>query len=298
MMRQKWISLMALILCASFLLPSVVTAREVTPDYFLEMTEDAQEQYLENTGMSYEEAAGWSTDGGGSLMDDGYVQCDACGGWYLNGREFRNHFCTGSTYVQPSSSWTSNDDYYNALVNGNLNTDTFTATGTLYVNTANGKSLNLRARPNTNGAILTTIPNGAAVTLFWYENSSWAYVAYRSYFGFCMTRHLSERAPSSNNHYTPSYNEATVATGTDATLNQMFKGFHYVNYEAAVRPSTPSGFVNMRWAPSKSAPVQCIYYADTILTVIATNGTWSQVYNELTGQGGFMMNAFLNKYLY
>ena len=327
-MKQKWISLLALVLCAALLLPSVVMAREVTPEDFLEMTEDAQEQYLENSGMSYEEAAGFSTDGGGWMTDHDYVQCAACGGWYMSGNEFRNHICSGSNsdyYVQceacggwymsgnefrnhfctgrpsnPSSSWTSEDDYYNALVEGQLNPDTTTAIGTLYVNTANGKGLNMRSRPNTNGQILTTIPNGSAVTLFWYENSSWAYVAYRSYFGFCMTRHLSEY-PGSNNHSSgsssSSHNSATVASGSDTNLNQMFKGFKYVNYTAAVKPSSPTGFVNMRWAPSKTAPVQCIYYADTVLNVIATNGTWSQVYNELTGQGGFIMNAFLNKYL-
>lgn len=305
-MKQKWISLLALVLCAALLLPSVVMAREVTPEDFLEMTEDAQEQYLENSGMSYEEAAGWSTDGGGWMTDHDYVQCADCGGWYMSGNEFRNHFCTGRP-SNPSSNWTSEDDYYNALVEGQLNPDTTTAIGTLYVNTANGKGLNMRSRPNTNGQILTTIPNGSAVTLFWYENSSWAYVAYRSYFGFCMTRHLSEY-PGSNNHSSgsnnhssgsssSSHNSATVASGTDNNLNQMFKGFKYVNYTAAVKPSSPTGFVNMRWAPSKTAPVQCIYYADTVLSVIATNGTWSQVYNELTGQGGFIMNAFLNKYL-
>lgn len=377
-MRQKWTSLLALVLCASLLLPSVVMAREVTPDFFLEMTEDAQEQYLENSGMSYEEAAGFSTDGGGSLMDDGYVQCDtcggwymngnefrnhictaydpweyestdsgatllddgyvqcaacggwymngnefrnhycnayepwgseatdgggsllddgyvqcdACGGWYMNGNEFRNHFCTGNT-SNPSSSWTSSNDYYDALVEGHLNADTTTAIGTLYVNTANGKGLNMRARPNTNGNIITTIPNGAAVTLFWYENNAWAYVAYRSYFGFCMTRHLSENTvsaarPSSGTANTP---------GTNADPNKMFQGFTHVRYDVAVKPSNPSGFVNMRWAPSKSAEVQCIYYANTVLQVLATNGVWSQVYDELTDQCGFIMNEYLNKYL-
>ena len=47
MMKQKWTTLLALVLCAALLLPSVVMAGEVTPEFFLEMTEDAQEQYLE-----------------------------------------------------------------------------------------------------------------------------------------------------------------------------------------------------------------------------------------------------------
>ena len=377
MMKQKWTTLLALVLCAALLLPSVVMAGEVTPEFFLEMTEDAQEQYLENSGMSYEEAAGWSTDGGAELMDDGYVQCDicggwymngnefrnhicepydpweyeptdggasllddgyvqcescggwymngiefrshycdifdpweyessssssmdddyvqctSCGGWYMNGNEFRNHFCTGHT-SNPSSSWTSKDDYYDTLVSGSLNADTTVAIGNLYVNTANGKGLNMRSRPNTNGKILTTIPNGAAVTLFWYENNSWAYVAYRSYFGFCMTRHLSENQVSAPK---PAAKPSTPASKVEDPKN-MYNGFQHVSYEVAVRPSTSSGFLNMRWAPSKSADVQCIYYADTVLQVLATNGVWSQVYDVMTDQCGFIMNEYLNKYLY
>ena len=144
----------------------------------------------------------------------------------------------------------------------------------------------MRSRPNTNGKILTTIPNGAAVTLFWYENNSWAYVAYRSYFGFCMTRHLTEAAPGSSK-----------PAAAEADPNKMYKGFKHVRYDVAVRPSNPSGFVNMRWAPSKSAEVQCIYYADTVLQVLSTNGVWSQVYDALTDQCGFIMNEYLNKYL-
>lgn len=284
-MKQKWLSLMALLLLASLLLPSLASAGEVTPEFFLEMADDAQQQYLINSGLSYEEAAGWITDGGAGLMESGYVQCGSCGGWYMNGNEFRNHFCTGNP-ANPSSSWTSSNDYYNALVQGQLDTDTVIAIGNLYVNTANGKSLNLRARPNSNGDILFSIPNGSAVTLFWYENSSWAYVAYRSYFGFCMTRHLSEKEPAASK---------PVVTQDDP--NQMFKSFKHVNYDVTVKPSTPTGFVNMRWAPSKSADVQRIYYADTVLHVLATNGTWSQVYDVQTNQCGFMMNAFLNKIL-
>lgn len=257
LMKQKWLSLLALMLCVTLLLPTIAVSE--------------------------------STDGGAALLDAGYVQCDDCGGWYMNGNEFRNHFCTGNP-DNPSSSWTSKDDYYDALVKGDLNADTIMAIGTLYVSTANGKSLNMRARPDSNGKILTTIPNGSAVTLFWYENSSWAYVAYRSYFGFCMIRHLTEKEPAAGN-------TTGNAAAAQEDPNKMYKGFKHVSYRAAVKPSNPTGFVNMRWAPSKSAKVQSIYYADTILHVLATNGTWSQVYDVQTNQCGFMMNAYLNKLL-
>lgn len=252
-MNRKWLSLAALILCAALLLPTF--------------------------------AAGSSTDGGAKLMDDGYVQCDSCGGWYMNGNEFRNHFCTGNP-ANPSSSWTSEDDYYDALVQGQLDADVVTALGTLYVNTANGKGLNLRTRPSTQGDIQVSIPNGSAVTLFWYENSTWAFVAYRSYFGFCMVRHMSDTAPADNK-----------APAAQDDPNAMYKGFTHVSYNVAVRPSNPTGFVNTRWAPSKSSQMMCIYYAGTVLHVLATNGTWSQVYDPQTNQCGFMMNAYLTKLL-
>ena len=287
-MKQKLFPLLALILYTALLRPTMVMAQDVTPEFFLEMTDDAQEQYLKNIGMSYEEATGLSTDGGAALLDDGYVQCDNCGGWYMNGNEFRNHICTGNS-SNPSSSWTSSNDYYDALVNGNFSTSTMTAIGTLYISTANGRGLNMRTRPNVDGDILAIIPNGSAVTLYWYENASWAYVSYRGHTGFCMTRHLSGTAGSTS---------SSASTLPETNPANMFKGFYQVSYIAAVKPSTPSGFVNMRWAPSKSADVQCIYYADTILRVLATNGTWSQVYNEQTRQCGFMMNAYLNAFLY
>ena len=299
-MKQKWTALLALVLCAALLLPSVVMAGEVTPDFFLEMAEDAQKDYLEQTGLTYEEAAGltggnnkepWkpeSTDTS-ALLEQGYVQCIDCAGWYMNGNEFRNHFCTANP-ANPSSSWTSKEDYYDALVEGDLNSDTVIAIGELYVNTANGKSLNLRARPSTDGEILTSLPNGTSVTLFWYEDSAWAYVAYRSYYGFCMIRHLSEQ-PGSTAAAAP----APSAADTDPS--KMYDHFKMVNYSVSVKPSNPTGFVNMRWAPSKAADVQCIYYANTVLRVLATNGTWSQVYDTQTNQCGFMMNAYLNKLL-
>ena len=258
-MKRKWLSLLAWMLCVALLLP-MVAAAEGTDPY-----------------------------GGFDLMNGGYVQCNDCGGWYMNGNMFRNHFCTGNP-ANPSSSWTSEDDYYDALVNGEMNTDTFTAIGTLYVSTANGKGLNMRTRPNTQGEIQYIIPNGSAVTLFWYEDSAWAFVAYRSYFGFCMTRHLSDVAPAAP--------KATPTPAKEADPNKMFAGFKHVDYYAAVRPSNPTGFVNMRWMPSMSAEVQCIYYANTVLRVLATNGTWSQVYNMQTNQSGFMMNAYLNKLLH
>ena len=60
-----------------------------------------------------------------------------------------------------------------------------------------------------------------------------------------------------------------------------------------MRPSNPSGYVNMRWAPSKSTSVHEVYYAGETLQVIADNGTWCQVYDTSRNICGFMMKQFL-----
>ena len=61
----------------------------------------------------------------------------------------------------------------------------------------------------------------------------------------------------------------------------------------SVKPSTPGGFVNLRWGPSKSVSVMTKLYADTQVTVIAKDNTWAQVYDPETGYVGFMMLSFL-----
>ena len=61
-----------------------------------------------------------------------------------------------------------------------------------------------------------------------------------------------------------------------------------------VQPSTPSGFVNLRWAPSKKMAIQSTYYAGYTLRVLAEDGVWAQVLDESSGTCGFMMLSFLN----
>ena len=99
-----------------------------------------------------------------------------------------------------------------------------------------------------------------------------------------MTRYLSGTRPSGG---------GSSGGGGSSSSTISFKGFASTYYTASVRPSTPSGYVNMRWAPSKSTAVQQIYYAGETLQVIADNGTWCQVYDTSRNICGFMMKQFL-----
>lgn len=155
--------------------------------------------------------------------------------------------------------------------------------GPQYVNTANGKGVHLRSGPSKNDPILMTIPYGARVDSYEYYNNSWGYVSYKGSYGYAMSRYFSSTKPSA---------PAPQPTSKPVSTN-IFSRFEKTSYYVTVRPSTPSGYVNLRWAPSKSYSIQGTYYAGSVLHVIAQNNTWAQVYDESTDTCGFMMRSFL-----
>ncbi len=157
--------------------------------------------------------------------------------------------------------------------------------GPQYVNTSNGKGVNLRTGPSKDCDILTSIPYGAMVDSYEYYDGVWAQISYRGFYGFAMTRYFSSEQPS------PSPSPTSKPSGDTG----LYKNFTQVDYYANVNPPTPSGYVNLRWAPSKSAPIHGNYYAGASLHVISTNGAWSQVYDESTQTCGFMMSTFLTE---
>lgn len=194
-----------------------------------------------------------------------YAYCAACGGTYLEGNEYRNHICVSKADTNQR------------------------AIGTLYVDTANGGNLRMRARPDTNSAEVASLKNGTALKLYSYVNSQWAYVSYKDYYGYCMVRYLSDMKPD----------RKPAATSVPPTIQQnAYANFKPANYWVLVNPSVPTGFVNLRWAPSLDAPVQSIYYANKTLRVISSNGTWCQVIDDQNNVCGFMMSAYMKRMAY
>lgn len=158
--------------------------------------------------------------------------------------------------------------------------------GPQYVSTSNGKGLYLRSGPSKNDEILTTIPYAARVDSCEYYDSAWSAVSYNGYYGYCMSRYLSSTKPSSKP--TP-----TATPSPSGSSSISFKNFVKASYYVTVRPSTPSGFVNLRWAPSKKTEIQSTYYAGYTLRVLAQDGVWAQVLDESSSTCGFMMLDFL-----
>ena len=160
------------------------------------------------------------------------------------------------------------------------------ASTTMYVDTSNGKSLNVRDYPSKDGNVIYTLPYGAEVTIDeGFVGSTWAHVELSGGDGYCMYRYLSSSKPG------PKPKPTKTATPTQSS--SLYDNFSRCDYSATVRPSSPGGYVHLRWAPSKKQPVQQDYYNGSTLHVIAQNGVWCQVYDEDGQVAGFMMAEFL-----
>lgn len=184
---------------------------------------------------------------------------------------------------------------------------------TMYVDTSNGGAVNMREGPSTDDNVVTSVGYGEPVeVLEWLLGGPWVHVNYNGYYGYIMARYLSQNppgpmpgplpwptmnpvpAPTVRPTARPNPNPKPSNNTLEKTLSDMFAAFHTVQYQAVVVPSTPTTYVNMRWAPSKSAPVRSQYWAGTILEVLTENGTWSEVRDPNTGFHGFLMTNFLS----
>ena len=76
---------------------------------------------------------------------------------------------------------------------------------TVYVNTANKGSLNLREKPIKSSRILAQIPNHTTLEAEYYD-STWSVVTYKGYSGYVMTEHLSSGKPITKSDLQQIYN--------------------------------------------------------------------------------------------
>lgn len=63
-------------------------------------------------------------------------------------------------------------------------------------------------------------------------------------------------------------------------------------YTIALKPARVTGWVNMRWAPSKQAPVMSNFPAKTQMTVLKETPNWLQVEYAATGDVGYINRAY------
>ena len=86
----------------------------------------------------------------------------------------------------------------------------------------------------------------------------------------------------------------TKNAGTVLQLNTLVGSAKYVQpYLVTVRPTRASGWVYMRWFPSRSSEYIATYRSDYQLSVIAELKDWYQVEDPTTGKIGFVYKSYL-----
>ena len=139
-------------------------------------------------------------------------------------------------------------------------TDTLTA----IVATEEG-SLNLRQLAKAGSAVLTTIPQGAQVSVT-ELGTTWSAVTYFGHSGYVMTTFLS-------------FDDGDDTQGTEQ------------NEDTYAKVTTESGSLNLRQLPKAGSSIYCTIPQYQIITVHSMNAEWSKVtYDGITG---YVMTAFL-----
>lgn len=168
------------------------------------------------------------------------------------------------------------------------------AISTMYVYTANGRTLNVRSTPSTGDNIIGSLKYGAEVGVERFLDNGWAAIVWGSYgTAYVQSRYLQWYKPGPKPTAAPTAKPAPAPAAGIAALNQIFRtGKSVTPYTVVVRPSRSSGWVNMRWAPSTEAEVFRTYKDGARLTVIADLDKWYQVVDPETEATGFMMKNF------
>ena len=174
--------------------------------------------------------------------------------------------------------------------------------GYYYVYTENGKGLNVRATPG--GDIVGSLKYGTKIYCYYRDGGTgWALidysynmpgVGYGTYACFISSRYLRKSKPPAN----PGSGSSAQPAAKDAVeeINREFRSAKDVNpFSVTVRPSRASGWVNLRWAPSKSAEIMATYKANQKLLVVKELSNWYQVEDQDTGDVGFISKQFVVK---
>ena len=171
------------------------------------------------------------------------------------------------------------------------------ATETMYVYTQNGKGLHIRWEPSTNAEILTDAPFGTKITVKNHLGNGWTAI----YWGgddvfYFQTRFLVYNKATKPDARTATTTTTTVAANTGMDdLNRIFKTYRAVSnsYVVTARPTSITGWVNVRFAPSKQAELFATKRDGEQLYVLAELQGWYQVQDPISGYIGYVDANFV-----
>ena len=176
----------------------------------------------------------------------------------------------------------------------------------MYVYTQNGKNLLVRSSMSTTeDNVVGSLPFGAKVITYGSPQSGWTVIDYGngSFSAYVMSRFLVKNKPTAgkptasgteSSSGTDSKNFDTMSAATVEQINTLLASAKPVEpYSVTVRPVRASGWVYMRWIPSRYGRQIATYGANQQLTVIAELKDWYQVQDPVTGQVGFVYKSYI-----
>ena len=169
------------------------------------------------------------------------------------------------------------------------------ASETMYIYTENGKTLNMRYEPQTGDNVFITLPYGRKVTVAYHLGNGWSAISWDGEIYYVQTRYLVYNKPGPKP--TPAPKKGGDGSTTIAELNSIFKTYKLVSnpYSITVRPTRASGWVNLRFAPTKQSQLMATYRSNEKLLVIAELKDWYQVEDPDTGAVGYLSTKFVAK---
>ena len=172
---------------------------------------------------------------------------------------------------------------------------------TMYVRTGNGKTLNVRAEPVMGSEVLLKFEYGQAVTVDYHLGNGWTCVMLAGAYdvGYVQTKFLVKNNPGK---YVPTSADAALAkpatskeSYTMEQLNTVLATARSVApYTVTLYPTRSSGWVYMRWVPSKNSQQVTTFSSGKEVKVIAELKDWFQVEDPDTGKVGFVYTSYVH----
>ena len=166
----------------------------------------------------------------------------------------------------------------------------------MYVYTENGGSLNIRTEPWTGDNVIKQMPFGSEVYVIRNLGNGWTELAWGGMYdyAYCQTRFLVSKKPAKKPTPKKQESSGTTTSVSIDELNRLFKTYKLVDcYRVTVRPTRASGWVNVRFAPTKQAELLSTHKDNEQLIVIAELNGWYQVENPDTGAVGYVNSAYV-----
>ena len=172
----------------------------------------------------------------------------------------------------------------------------------MYVYTGNGKGLNVRSSMSlTEDNYITSLPYGTKVFTYGTPQPGWTYIEIGNISGYVMSRYLVKNKPapydgssgSSASEADPRNFDTRAATTVEQINTLLISATAVTPYIVTVRPTRASGWVYMRWIPSRNAEQVATFAANKQLIVIAELKDWLQVQDPDSGKVGFVYKSYI-----